>query len=72
MPNLVEVPLGVDLDEFHPSRADAAVRARYARPDELLMVFCSRLSAAKRPELAVDTVAALRNGKVAGGAGGGR
>ncbi|MET0415244.1 MAG: glycosyltransferase [Actinoplanes sp.] len=64
VPNLVEVPLGVDLEEFHPSRADAAVRERYARPDELLAVFCSRLSAAKRPELAVDAVAALRNDKV--------
>jgi alpha-1,6-mannosyltransferase len=64
VPNLVEVPLGVDLDEFAPSRADAAVRARYARPDELLIVYASRLSADKRPELAVDTVAALRAGKV--------
>jgi alpha-1,6-mannosyltransferase len=64
VPNLVEVPLGVDLDEFHPSRADDAVRARYARPGELLVAFSSRLSAAKRPELAVDALAALRNGKV--------
>jgi alpha-1,6-mannosyltransferase len=63
VPNLVEVPLGVDLDEFHPSRADATVRSRYARPDELLVVYCSRLSADKRPELAVDTIAALRAGK---------
>ncbi|GAA4598344.1 alpha-1,6-mannosyltransferase [Actinoplanes octamycinicus] len=64
VPNLVEVPLGVDLDMFHPSRLDIAVRSRYARPEELLIVYASRLSAAKRPELAVDTVAALRNGKV--------
>ena len=64
VPNLVEVPLGVDLDQFHPSRADDAVRSRYARPGELLVVFCSRLSAAKRPELAVDALAALRNSKV--------
>ncbi|WP_436523235.1 glycosyltransferase [Actinoplanes sp. HUAS TT8] len=64
VPNLVEVPLGVDLDMFHPQRMDIAVRSRYARPEELLMVFASRLSAAKRPELAVDTVAVLRNGKV--------
>jgi alpha-1,6-mannosyltransferase len=64
VPNLVEVPLGVDLDLFHPGRMDVSVRARYARADELLMVYCSRLSAAKRPELAVDTVASLRNGKV--------
>jgi alpha-1,6-mannosyltransferase len=64
VPNLVEVPLGVDLDEFHPSRADENVRSRYARPDELLVVYASRLSADKRPELAVDTIAALRAGKV--------
>jgi alpha-1,6-mannosyltransferase len=64
VPNLVEIPLGVDLDMFHPSRADETVRARYAREGELLVVFCSRLSAAKRPELAVDALAALRNAKV--------
>jgi alpha-1,6-mannosyltransferase len=64
VPNLIEVPLGVDLDEFHPSRADPAVRARYARPGELLVVFCSRLSAAKRPELAVDAISVLRNSKI--------
>jgi alpha-1,6-mannosyltransferase len=64
VPNLVEVPLGVDLDEFHPRKADEAVRARYARAGELLIVFCSRLSAVKRPELAVDALAVLRNDKV--------
>ncbi|MEU4426643.1 glycosyltransferase [Actinoplanes sp. NPDC024001] len=63
-PNLVEVPLGVDLDVFNPSRMDVGVRSRYARPDEMLVVYASRLSAAKRPELAVDAVAALRNGKI--------
>ena len=64
VPNLTEVPLGVDLDAFNPSRADPGVRNRYARPGELLVVFCSRLSGVKRPELAVDTIAALRNDKV--------
>ncbi|AGZ39562.1 group 1 glycosyl transferase [Actinoplanes friuliensis DSM 7358] len=64
VPNLVEVPLGVNLRQFHPSRADEALRSRYARPDELLVVYCSRLSADKRPELAVDTIAALRAAKV--------
>jgi alpha-1,6-mannosyltransferase len=63
VPNLVEVPLGVDLRAFHPGAADPMVRARYARPDEILVVYCSRLSADKRPELAVDTIAALRGQK---------
>ncbi|HET9519085.1 MAG TPA: glycosyltransferase, partial [Actinoplanes sp.] len=61
--NMVEVPLGVDLQTFHPGRADPAVRARYAREDETLIVYCGRLSADKRPELAVDTIATLRAGK---------
>jgi alpha-1,6-mannosyltransferase len=63
--NVAEVPLGVDLDEFHPGRADPGVRSRYARPGELLLVYAGRLSAAKRPELAVDTVAILRERRVA-------
>ncbi|MFI5492893.1 glycosyltransferase [Actinoplanes sp. NPDC051859] len=63
VPNLVEIPLGVNLRQFHPSRRDPALRDKYARPDELLVVYCSRLSADKRPELAVDTLAALRAAK---------
>jgi alpha-1,6-mannosyltransferase len=59
-PNLHQVPLGVDLDTFHPARRDPALRARYARPGEVLIVHCSRLSREKRPELAIDTLAALR------------
>jgi alpha-1,6-mannosyltransferase len=64
VPNLVEVPLGVDLEAFHPDRADAVVRSGYARPAELLIVYASRLSADKRPELAVDTIGVLRGRKV--------
>lgn len=58
--NLVEVPLGVDLDTFHPRWRDPELRARYAGVDEVLVAHCGRLSGEKRPELAVDTVAALR------------
>jgi alpha-1,6-mannosyltransferase len=57
--NVVEVPLGVDLELFHPDRHDAALRAQFARPDQALIVHCGRLSAEKRPELAVQTLAAL-------------
>ncbi|MBM0276779.1 glycosyltransferase, partial [Micromonospora tarensis] len=58
--NVDLVPLGVDLDTFAPERADQRVRERYARPDELLLVHCARLSPEKRPELAVQTLVELR------------
>ncbi|MFE6053001.1 glycosyltransferase [Kitasatospora sp. NPDC056446] len=63
-PNLVRAPLGVDLDALRPlPRADrASERARYAAPDEVLLVLCSRLSAEKRPERAIEALAALRAG----------
>ena len=54
------LPLGVDLDTFHPRRFDAEVRARHAREDEVLVVMASRLSAEKRPGTALDAVAELR------------
>lgn len=58
-PNLLEVPLGVDLDAFTPKHHDPAIRARFARDDEALLVHCSRLSPEKRPELAIDALAKL-------------
>jgi alpha-1,6-mannosyltransferase len=63
-PNLRQVPLGVDLDLFHPDRYDAELRARYAQPDEILIVHCSRLSLEKRPARAIDALTALREAGV--------
>jgi len=57
--NLEQVPLGVDLERFHPLAADRALRRTFAADDELLILLASRLSREKRPELAVDTVAEL-------------
>ncbi|MFI6157155.1 glycosyltransferase [Kitasatospora sp. NPDC051170] len=61
-PNLVRAPLGVDLTAMRPlePRVRAEERARYAAPDETLLVLCSRLSAEKRPERALEALAALR------------
>lgn len=59
--NLVQVPLGVDLDGFHPTRRDDALRAELGlAPDEALLVLASRLSSEKRPDLAVQGLAELR------------
>jgi alpha-1,6-mannosyltransferase len=57
--NLVEVPLGVDLGLFHPGARDDALRARYAEPEQLLIVHCGRLSTEKQPESSVEALATL-------------
>ncbi|MEV8511405.1 glycosyltransferase [Dactylosporangium sp. NPDC051484] len=58
--NLSQVPLGVDLELFNPSRYDESLRARYAEPGQVLLVHCGRLSSEKRPERSVDALVALR------------
>ncbi|WP_084713538.1 glycosyltransferase [Streptacidiphilus rugosus] len=52
-------PLGVDLRLRHPHCHDEALRGELARPGELLLVLCSRLSPEKRPERALDALAEL-------------
>jgi alpha-1,6-mannosyltransferase len=61
VPNLVRVPLGVDLARFGPDRWDERLRSSLATPDEALLVHCSRLSPEKSPERAVEALAELRH-----------
>jgi alpha-1,6-mannosyltransferase len=49
--NVVEVPLGVDLDLFHPSHRVAGTG--------VTLVCCTRLSVEKRPQRALHTIASL-------------
>ncbi|MFL1904498.1 glycosyltransferase [Streptomyces tauricus] len=60
--NVVRAPLGVDLEGRHPALRDLAIRARYARVDQTLLVMCSRLSVEKRPGTALDALEALLRG----------
>jgi alpha-1,6-mannosyltransferase len=62
--HLVQAPLGVDLAQLHPDRRDPAVRARYAEPDQPLLVMCSRLSPEKRPWRALEALAELHRAGV--------
>ena len=63
-PNVVTVPLGVDLDQFHPCRRSTVMRQRWAGPDQTLLVHCGRLSVEKHAHRSIDTLAALRNSGV--------
>ena len=60
VPNLLQVPLGVDLSCFHPGRRDEDLRARLAPGGQALLVHCSRLSPEKRPQRAIGALAELR------------
>jgi alpha-1,6-mannosyltransferase len=60
-PNTVTVPLGVDLETFHPRRHSAVVRRRWVTRDQILLVHCGRLSVEKRADRSIDAVAALRD-----------
>ena len=57
--NVVTVPLGVDLQTFHPRRHSALLRQQWATPKQLLLVHCGRLSVEKRADRSIDALAAL-------------
>ncbi len=71
--NVVRVPLGVDLGTFSPGALLAPggttppnppgageVRARYVGEGQILLVHCGRLSAEKKPQRSLATLATLR------------
>ncbi len=57
--NTVTVPLGVDLQTFHPRRHSYLVRRRWAAPEQILLVHCGRLSVEKRVDRSIDALGAL-------------
>jgi alpha-1,6-mannosyltransferase len=59
-PNLIRLPLGVDLELFSPERYSDTVRDGYAAPGQVLLVHCGRLSAEKKPQRSVAALAGLR------------
>jgi alpha-1,6-mannosyltransferase len=59
--NTVTVPLGVDLQTFHPRRHSAQVRQRWATPAQILLVHCGRLSVEKHADRSIGALAALRD-----------
>ncbi|MBO0770250.1 MAG: glycosyltransferase [Actinobacteria bacterium] len=60
VPNLRQVPLGVDLTAFSPGRRSPRLRRRYAAGEEVLLVHCGRLSVEKKPYRSLTALAGLR------------
>lgn len=59
--NVVTVPLGVDLEQFHPRRRCGQVRSQWAAPQQTLLVHCGRLSVEKHAHRSIDTLVELRD-----------
>jgi len=57
--NLRHVPLGVDLETFHPSVWDEDLRRKLLADQEILLVHCGRLSVEKNPEQSIRVLKAL-------------
>jgi alpha-1,6-mannosyltransferase len=57
--NTVTVPLGVDLQTFHPRRHSYLERRRWATPNQMLLVHCGRLSVEKRVDRSIDALGRL-------------
>ena len=62
--NVTRVPLGVDLERFTPARHDPAMRARWATPDDVLLLHCGRLSPEKKPRRSIAALESLRSSGV--------
>jgi alpha-1,6-mannosyltransferase len=58
------VPLGVDLERFTPARRDASMRARWANPEDVVLLHCGRLSPEKKPRRSLAALASLRHAGV--------
>lgn len=59
--NLVQIPLGVDLATFTPSRYNSELRTKMLKGGDILLVHCGRLSPEKKPERSLQALRELLN-----------
>lgn len=58
-PNLVRIPLGVDLTTFHPDRRDPGLRESFTTGSARFLLHCGRLSIEKQVERSIDALRLL-------------
>lgn len=58
-PNIIKIPLGVDLATFSPSRFNPELRSKLLKGGEILLVHCGRLSPEKKPERSIEALRIL-------------
>ena len=57
--NLLQIPLGVDLQTFSPKNRDEELRTKLLKGGDVLLVHCGRLSPEKKPERSIDALREL-------------
>lgn len=60
-PNIIKIPLGVDLQTFSPERFNGELRSKMLKSSEILLVHCGRLSPEKKPERSIEALRELIN-----------
>ncbi|CAN2188536.1 RfaG Glycosyltransferase [Candidatus Nanopelagicaceae bacterium] len=61
VPNLIKIPLGVDLETFTPDRFNPDLRRKLLKGGDILLVHCGRLSPEKKPERSIEALRELIN-----------
>jgi len=59
--NIVRIPLGVDLEHFHPNKRNSELRQTLLKGSDVLLLHCGRMSPEKKPELSIETLRELRS-----------
>ena len=59
--NLVQIPLGVDLETFSPRKRNEELRQQLLKGAEVLLLHCGRMSPEKNPQNSIQALRELRN-----------
>jgi len=59
--NLVQIPLGVDLETFSPMKRNEELRHQLLKGAEVLLLHCGRMSPEKNPQNSIQALRELRN-----------